>query len=202
MPPVSCLQSRAWSFACLARFARWANKKERLFEVYLKKLVSKILSVAAIRPVISAKEMPLNYLIVHIITLKYLPFTTSSYFRIVTVAIYELRVTCTLRWTSCYTYSSTLLQTQILISPHYHSYKLKHTHNDFQNFIKWWVLDNPLEATQIVCRADFWGRVNGIKSFNLIVLINDFFQGQSTLPSDWLLTVPKKMATGTSTHSS
>ena len=94
VPPVSCLQSRAWSFACLARFARWANKKERLFEVYLKKLVSKILSVAAIRPVISAKEMPLNYLI---ITLKYLPFTTSSYFRIVTVAIYELRVTCTLR---------------------------------------------------------------------------------------------------------
>lgn len=41
------------------------------------------------------------------------------------------------------------------------------------------VLDNPLEATQIVCRADFWGRVNGVKSFNLIVLINDFFKGYS-----------------------
>ena len=95
--PVSRLQSRVWSFACLARFARWANKKERLLKVYLKKLVSKILSVATFRPVISAKQMPLNYLIVHIITLKYLPFTTSSYFRIVTVAIYELRVTCTLR---------------------------------------------------------------------------------------------------------
>ena len=31
--PISCLQSRAWSFACLARFARRTNKKERLFVV-------------------------------------------------------------------------------------------------------------------------------------------------------------------------
>ena len=97
VPPVSRLQSRAWSFACLARFARRANKNERLLEAYLQKLVSKILSVAGLRPVTSAKEMHLNYLILHIITLKYLPFTTSSYFRIVTVAIYELRLTCTLK---------------------------------------------------------------------------------------------------------
>ena len=32
--PVSGLQSRAWSFACLARFARCTKKKERLLVVY------------------------------------------------------------------------------------------------------------------------------------------------------------------------
>ena len=31
--PVSCLQSRAWSFACLARFDRRTKKKERLLVV-------------------------------------------------------------------------------------------------------------------------------------------------------------------------
>ena len=32
--PVSRLQSRAWSFACLGRFARRTKKKERLLVVY------------------------------------------------------------------------------------------------------------------------------------------------------------------------
>ena len=31
--PVSRLGSRAWSFACLGRFARWTKKKERLLGV-------------------------------------------------------------------------------------------------------------------------------------------------------------------------
>ena len=33
--PVSRLQSRAWSFACLGRFARRTKKKERLLVVYI-----------------------------------------------------------------------------------------------------------------------------------------------------------------------
>ena len=33
--PVSRRQSRAWSFACLALFARWTKKKERLLVVYV-----------------------------------------------------------------------------------------------------------------------------------------------------------------------
>ena len=32
--PVLRLQSRAWSFTCLTRFARWTKKKERLLVVY------------------------------------------------------------------------------------------------------------------------------------------------------------------------
>ena len=32
--PVSRLQSRAWSFACLARFARRTKNKERVLVVY------------------------------------------------------------------------------------------------------------------------------------------------------------------------
>ena len=32
--PVLCLQSWAWSFACLVRFAWWTKKKERMLVVY------------------------------------------------------------------------------------------------------------------------------------------------------------------------
>ena len=46
--PVSRLQSRAWSFARLGRFARRTNKKERLLVVYRKSVCSKPRFVTAL----------------------------------------------------------------------------------------------------------------------------------------------------------
>ena len=43
--PVSRLQSRAWSFTCLARFARWTKKKERLLVVSSKELMNRIVNL-------------------------------------------------------------------------------------------------------------------------------------------------------------